>query len=164
MDVRVFSAACRADESTPRGRAKSCGPDAPTLASSSRETFASATEANKPGTPRRPRISRKPSRRECRLFWLPCVACVRKSAFPLHARPAGAACTRHSLRPLRFRGPRMMHHPGISCRGNGESRPSAVMPRVCGASSIPEASQLSTAVSEILDRPVEPGDDIELTV
>jgi hypothetical protein len=36
----------------------------------SRETFARATEANKPGTPGRPRISRKPSRRECRLFWL----------------------------------------------------------------------------------------------
>ena len=36
----------------------------------SRETFARATEANKPGTPGRPRISRKPSRRECRLIRL----------------------------------------------------------------------------------------------
>src|SRR6185312_15040782 len=33
MDARVFSAACRADENIARGRAKSCGPDAPTLAS-----------------------------------------------------------------------------------------------------------------------------------
>jgi hypothetical protein len=37
--------------------------------------------------------------------------------------------------------------------------PSAVMLRESGASSIPEASRLSTAVSGILGRPVEPGDD-----
>jgi hypothetical protein len=41
---------------------------------------------------------------------------------------------------------------------------SAVMLRESGASSIPEASRLSTTVSGILDRPVEPGDDIELVV
>src|SRR6185312_14401397 len=33
VDVRMLSAACRADESIPCGRAKSCGPDALTLAS-----------------------------------------------------------------------------------------------------------------------------------
>jgi hypothetical protein len=40
--------------------------------------------------------------------------------------------------------------------------PSAVMPRESGASSIPEASRLTTAVSGILGRPVEPGDDTEM--
>jgi len=34
VDARMLSAACRADENIARGRAKSCGPDAPTLASS----------------------------------------------------------------------------------------------------------------------------------
>jgi hypothetical protein len=38
------------------------------------------------------------------------------------------------------------------------------MPRECGASSIPEASQTSPAVSGILDRPVEPGDDSAVAV
>jgi hypothetical protein len=36
---------------------------------------------------------------------------------------------------------------------------SAVMPRECGASSTPRLPGSSTAVSGILDRPVEPGDD-----
>jgi hypothetical protein len=38
---------------------------------------------------------------------------------------------------------------------------SAVMPRESGASSIPEASQLNSAVSGILDRPIKSGDDTE---
>jgi hypothetical protein len=45
-------------------------------------------------------ISRKPLRRGCRLFRLPCLACVRKVHTFLHARLAGAASIRHSLRPL----------------------------------------------------------------
>src|SRR6185437_15919737 len=57
------------------------------------------TEANKPGTPRRPRISRKPSRRERRLFRLPCRCLRAQSALSLHARLAGAASIRCSLRP-----------------------------------------------------------------
>jgi hypothetical protein len=36
------------------------------------------------------------------------------------------------------------------------------MPRVCGASSIPQPSLLGTVVSGLLDRPVKPGDDTEL--
>src|SRR6185437_10145702 len=39
-----------------------------------------AMVANKPGTPGRPRISRKPSRRECRLIWLPCCCLRAQSA------------------------------------------------------------------------------------
>jgi len=38
---------------------------------------------------------------------------------------------------------------------------SAVMLRESGASSIPEAPRLNTAVSGILGRPVKPDDDIE---
>jgi hypothetical protein len=45
-------------------------------------------------------ISRKPLRRECRLFRLPCGFLRAQSAFLLHARLAGAASIRHSLRPL----------------------------------------------------------------
>src|SRR6185437_2118599 len=90
------------DERGAMRTAKSRGPGAPTLASSLLVTNRQATETNKPGTPGRSRISRKPLRRECRLFRLPCVACVRKSALSLHARLAGAACIRHSLRPLHF--------------------------------------------------------------
>ena len=50
-----------------RGRAKSCCPDPPTLGSTPGYD-PGGTEANKPGTPRRPRISRKPLCRERRCF------------------------------------------------------------------------------------------------
>ena len=86
-----------------------------------------ATEANKPGTPRRSRISRKPLRRECRLFRLPC-GCLRAQVhFSLHARLAGAACIRHSLRPLAFRGRR------------NDASPGHVVPRECGCMSTSSA-------------------------
>jgi hypothetical protein len=50
--------------------AKSCGPDPPTLGSSLAVMIRKATVAQKPGTPRRSRISRKPLRGECRLIRL----------------------------------------------------------------------------------------------
>ena len=102
--------------------AKSRGPGAPTLASSLPVTNRQVTEANKPGTPGRSRISRKPSRRGCRLFRLPCVACVRKVHFSLHARLAGAACIRHSLRPPAYEGDILLQDSGISCRENAQAR------------------------------------------
>jgi len=47
------------------------------------------------------------------------LACA--SALSLHARHAGAACTRHSLRPLRFRGRRLAQDPDAfaprECKG-----------------------------------------------
>jgi len=103
--------------------AKSCGPDPPTLGSSLRVTSSQITVANKPGTPRRPRISRKPSRRECRLIWLPCC-CLRAQVHFLctqgsRVRPApGIPCALSSLR-----GPRLMHRSGISCRENANVCP-----------------------------------------
>jgi hypothetical protein len=63
-----------------------------------------ATAANKPGTPRRSRISRKTIAQgvpDC--CGCPVVACVRKVHFSLHARLAGAASIRHSLLPLIWR-------------------------------------------------------------
>ncbi len=83
-----------------------------------------------------------------------CVFCCR--------RAMGAACTRHSPRPLDYRGRRMMHHPGMN------------VPRECGGVSPPRLScpanragiqysrgvfGSSTAVSGILGRPVKPDDD-----
>jgi len=62
------------------------------------------TEANKPGTPGRPRISRKPSRRGCRrVFGCTCgrLVCVLCAFAAREAR--GCNGTRHSLRPLDFR-------------------------------------------------------------
>src|SRR6185437_7243857 len=110
------------DERGAMRTAKSRGPGAPTLASSLPVTNRQVTEANKPGTPGRSRISRNPLRRGCRLFWLPCVACVRKSALSLHARLAGAACIRHSLRPRAYEGDILLQDSGISCRENAQAR------------------------------------------
>jgi hypothetical protein len=77
-------------------------------------------------------------------------------------RAMGEALTRHSLRPLCSRRDKRRR----TARANHAARVlssvlSAVMPRACGASSIPEASRLSTAVAGTLDRPVEPGDNVE---
>jgi hypothetical protein len=73
------------------GRAKSCGPGPPTLGSSSRAASLRATEAKEQGTPRRPRISRKPPRRERRLSRLPCygLACAKCTFFARKARGCG---------------------------------------------------------------------------
>ena len=124
MDAKVFSAACRADESISCGRAKSCGPDAPTLASSFALMMGDAMEANKPGTPGRPRISRKPSRRECRLFWLPCC-CLRAQSALFFARKAHG-CGLHPAFPVPsdVRGHDVDASLGrVSCRENVESYP-----------------------------------------
>jgi hypothetical protein len=59
-----------------------------------------ATVAKEPGTPRRSRISRSTIAQGMPdvLAHLSLLACA-KVHFLLHARLAGAACTRHSLRP-----------------------------------------------------------------
>src|SRR5450755_1515529 len=46
-----------------------------------------------------------------------------------------------------------------AARTVSRASPSAVMPRACGASNTPPPFDLSTGVSEILDRPIKPGDD-----
>jgi hypothetical protein len=77
-----------------RWTAKSCCPGAPTLALSMRaRRVPHATLANKPGTPRRPRISRSSSRRECRMFGWTCGDC--RQLFSAGG-PCVAASARHS--------------------------------------------------------------------
>jgi hypothetical protein len=92
------------DEWRMRRTAKSCGPDAPTLASSSRKaTFAGdgGKKARSPGRARRKPL--KPLRGECRVF--PVSPWWTYSCFLFFAREtAGASRARHSLRPLIFRG------------------------------------------------------------
>ena len=93
--------------------AKSCGPDAPTLASSFREaSFPEVKVARKPGRLGEREVSCKPLRRESRrcsgspVVLPPCFFCC--------TGPMGAIGTRLSLRPPFFRGTRFMHHSGIS--------------------------------------------------
>jgi hypothetical protein len=80
--------------------AKSCGPDAPTLASSWRKAiFADdgGKQARSPGRARRKPL--KPLRRECRVIpGEPVVTNARVYYTPRAA--AGASGARHSLRPL----------------------------------------------------------------
>ena len=107
---RTWEAGCDGREGAQRGlprrrkhslrTAKSCCPGTPTLVSSLADDDREATEANKPGTPGRPRIRRKPSRRECRrVFGCTCrlPVCV-LSAFAAH-EARGCNGTRHFLRP-----------------------------------------------------------------
>jgi hypothetical protein len=85
----------------PRRTVKSCGPGAPTLASSLAKTFRRATVAKKPGTPGRSRISRYPIAQgmpEC--FGEPVV--TNACAFYTARAATGAQNTRHSLRPPFF--------------------------------------------------------------
>src|ERR1700744_23739 len=88
----------RLREDEPRGTrtAKACGPDAPTLASSSWEANASQGRRwqKSPVTGESTKETVKPSRRECRLrpvnLWKTTAFCA----------ATGASDTRHSLRPL----------------------------------------------------------------
>src|ERR1700733_11604838 len=92
------------DESAYLRTAKSCGPDAPTLASSSRESKLLGGEggnkARSPGRARRKPL--KPLRREGGCPGEPVVTNAR--AFYTTRAAAGATGTRLSLRPLIFRG------------------------------------------------------------
>ncbi len=93
-----------------------------------------ATAANKPGTPRRSRISRKTIARgmpDC--FGCPVVACVRR-VHTFFARKA-RGCGQHPVFPAPSDLSRAMlqYHSGISCRGNAQSRPSLSCPGCCAA-------------------------------
>src|ERR1700694_5257218 len=83
--------------------AKSCGPDASTLASSRRENFPPVTVTKKPDRRGELEVSRKPLRREGRTASAePVCSCAFLFAH-LARETAGAARTRSSLRPLIFR-------------------------------------------------------------
>jgi len=88
------------DERHMKRTAKSCGPDAPTLASSSRKTLPWATVANKPGHRGEHDISVKT------IAWgMPgdsgvTVVTTLVCSFHFACEAAGASRARHSLRPL----------------------------------------------------------------
>jgi hypothetical protein len=81
--------------------------------------------ANKPGTPRRSRISRNtiaqgmPER-----FGVPVVTCLR--AFYIARKAAGAAEHPAFPVPSDLWGTRFLHDPGKTCRGNANCCPVAV--------------------------------------
>ena len=98
--------------------AKSCGPDAPGLASSVAEmhpaqpgldvsSIRKATVATVHGSPGRSRISRKPLCGESRMIRLPCGLLVR-----LVRTTAGAIGARLSPRPLFLERAKLMQNPG----------------------------------------------------
>jgi len=103
----------RSDERGAMRTAKSRGPGAPTLASSFASDDGEATEANKPGTPGRSRISRKTIARgmpvvPAALLLPACSKCTFLCTQGSRVRPApGIPCALSF-----FRGPRTMHHSG----------------------------------------------------
>src|SRR5436190_24251000 len=89
---------------TPGRTAKSCGPGAATLALSRWESVLPATVAKEPAHRGEHEVSRKAIAQgmsEC--FRCPVCSCAPKCTFLAH-ETAGAARTRHSLRPLLRRG------------------------------------------------------------
>src|SRR5712675_750001 len=94
--------------------AKSCGSDAPMLASSLREE-AQATVSNKPGHRGEREVSRKTIARgmpgETGVTVVTMLVCL----FYFACEAAGASCARHSLRPQL--GESFTHHSGASRRG-----------------------------------------------
>ena len=91
--------ACCARRTRASRTAKSCGPDASTLASSLRIQNSQATVTNKPGRRGERAISRKPLRGECRVFFGVTVVTNARAFYTTRAA-AGASSTRHSPRPL----------------------------------------------------------------
>ena len=84
-----------------------------------------------------------------------CVSCCR--------RAMGEASTRHSLRPSEFRGAMSMHNSGkIVPRECSLMSSPLSCPGLTGASSKPRLLGSISDVSGILDRPVEPGDDVAI--
>jgi hypothetical protein len=118
-----------ADESAGLRTAKSCGPDAPTLASSSRSDPRNdgGKQARSPGRARRKPL--KPLRAGMPGDPGATVVTNARAFYPPRAA-AGASGTRHSPRPL-FRGGVFLHNSGASRREIGE---------VCEATSVQGAN------------------------
>ena len=120
---RVLGAGCNgragaAGRATPMRTAKSCGPDLPTLGSSLCATSAQTTVAIKPGTPGRARISRQTVARGMPVA--PAEPVVTAACFFCCRRAMGAACIRHSPRPLFFEGRCSARLGRFTRRGNAE--------------------------------------------
>jgi hypothetical protein len=119
------------------------------------------TEANKPGTPGRSRSSRSTIAQGVPdVSALPVVTTACVHHYPSCTR--GCGCGQRPAFPApSFSRATCDAKPGreIAPRECGFTSSPLSWPASSGPSSIPEASQLSTAVSGILGRPVKPGDD-----
>ncbi len=118
----------------PGAGAKSCG-----------SKIRQMTVARKPVTGESTKEAVKPLRRECRIASAEPVCSCAHSSHNLAHETAGAARTRHSLRPLRFGGSGLRTQLGqILPRGFGctlAAAPSTVIAREGGRPSIPEAAE-----------------------
>jgi len=118
-----------------------------------------ATVARKPGAPRRSRISRNPLRGECRLFRLN-LCCLRAQNAQFFARKA-RGCGQHPVFPApslsRVSDDANLGYFHAAGRLNLVSL--AVIARLDGRSSIPEAVVIESRRRGILDAPVKPGHD-----
>src|ERR1700730_16818498 len=107
------------DEWRLRRTVKSCGPDASTPASSLADKYPLGDgdkKARSPGRARRNPL--KPLRREMPGVSGGPVVTTRVRLLHFAHEAAGAAGTRHSLRPLFSSGERILHHSDASRRGN----------------------------------------------
>jgi hypothetical protein len=127
---RTLSAGCDgrhgcARRAQARRTAKSCGPDPPTLGSSSVRRFHGATVANKPGTPGRSRISRNtivqgmPDCSACPQFLTRVLSTLAHEA--AGAQTPGIPCA------LLFEGPIFRHH--LDALASREMNPCATFGR-----------------------------------
>jgi hypothetical protein len=138
--------------------AKTRGPDLPTLGSSP-WTISRVTVATKPG--HRGERGHRPSNHRAGNAGCSGVPVVTNACAYYHcARGYGCIQRPAFPAPSGSRGTRSMHHSGAKCAAGMRSHiPTAVMPRLDRASSIPEAPRLNSGVSGILDRPIKSGDD-----
>src|SRR6185437_12809647 len=100
----------RARRARPARTAKSCGPDLPTLVSSSARRIVERWWLKSPVHQGEHVYAVKPLRRECRRFGVPVVTCLR--AFSLARKAAGAFVAPAFPVPSYFRGTRSMQNPG----------------------------------------------------
>jgi hypothetical protein len=147
------------DERRSRRTAKACGPDLPTLRSSSVERSQSdgGYQAGRRGERA---ISRNPLRREGRTvsayLYCSCAFAFLISHTRLRVRRAsGFPCA------LCLSRVRLTQDSGISCRGNAGTRLLRCRPPRKRGTQYPAAHRLSTAASGILDRPIKSGDDTD---
>ena len=125
MDALVSGVFFARRTKTPKRTAKSCGPGAAMLAPSLAGSFRKVTVTTSPLHRGEHEVSRKAIAQgmsEC--FRSPVCSCAPFFALSAH-ETAGAARTRHSLRPLFAEGQRICKTSGKTCRENNLRRPGA---------------------------------------
>ena len=147
----AMDAMAHADERRLLRTAKSCGPDAPTLAFKLAGSIPQAMVAKEPGHQGEREVSRKTIvqgmpgrfRRTCGDYRVLTTFCT---------RAAGATSTRHSLRPLIVEGQRSGKNSGASRRENTNPHP-AVIVRLDRTIQYSEASAMNSRTRGVLDTP-----------